>query len=170
MQNILNRFSNNQPEISNPIRERILKYLTENDWNVQQGEHTLSVRVRCNNATFPMYIFITEENHLIQVYSTLEVGIPENKRSYVSEFCNRVNYCMPIGNFEFDMDDGEVRYKTYLALREHIEFLTDDIIEDLIVSNFSNMDTYYHGLMRILYSNETDIKKIIEEIENPVKA
>lgn len=169
MQNILKRFSTNQPEIANPIRERILKYLTENDWNVQQGEYSLSIRVRCDNAIYPIYIFIFEESRIIQIYSYLEAGIPENKKTVISEYFTRINYGMPIGNFELNLDDGGVRYKTSISIGDNIEFLTEGIIEALIVDNYCNMDRYYPGFMRILYSNDTDIKKIIQEIEDPVK-
>jgi Uncharacterized conserved protein len=169
MQNILKCFSNNQPEISNPIRQRVLKYLTDNDWSsIQQGEHSINVRVRCTNAVFPIYIYTFEESRIIQVYSYLEASIPENKRSAVSDFCTRVNYDLLIGNLEFNLDEGDVKYKTSIALGENIEFLTDEVIDNLIEFNYINMDKYYPGIMRILYSNDTNIKKIIEEIENPV--
>jgi hypothetical protein len=169
MQNILKCFSNNQPDISNPIRQRVLKYLTDNDWrNIQQGEYSINVRIRCTNAVFPIYIYTFEESRIIQVYSDLEAGIPENRRSAVSEFCTRVNHNMLIGNFEFNMDEGDVGYKTAIALGDNIEFLTDEVIDNLIEFNYNTMNKYYPGIMRILYSNDTDIKKIIEEIENPV--
>lgn len=166
----MKHFSNNQPEISNPIRQRILKCLTDNDWNVQQGEYSLNVRVRCDNAIYPLYIFVSEEGCMIQVYSYLDANIPEHKRSAVSEYFTRANSGMNVGNFEFDMDSGEIKYKTYLCLGNNLEFLTDDIIENLIGLNYSSMDKYYPGIMRILYSNDADIKKIIEDIENPVQA
>lgn len=169
MQNLIKCFSNSQPDMSNPIRERVIRYLTENDWNVQHGDNSLNLRVRCSNAIYPVIIYISEEDRRIQVYSHIDVNIPENKRSAVAEYCTRANFRMDIGNFEFDMDNGNVQYKTYLCLGDNIEFLTDDILENMIGFSYSNIDNYYPGIMRILYSNESDIKKIIDEIENPVK-
>ncbi|MCO5383430.1 MAG: YbjN domain-containing protein [Methanosarcina barkeri] len=94
--------------------------------------------------------------------------IYENKRASIAEFCTYVNYDMPIGNFEFDLDDGEVRYKTSIALGKNIDLLTDEVIERLIWLNSNNMDLYYPGIMRINFSNvdNIDVKAIIQDIEN----
>lgn len=123
--------------------------------------------MRCDNAVFPIYIYIFEDSHIIEVYSYLDTVISENKRAGVSEFCTRVNSGMPIGNFEFDMEDGEVKYKTSIALGDNIEFLTDDVIDRLIEINYNNIDLYYPGFMQINFSNNFDVKTIIEEIEKP---
>lgn len=161
----VSKLFSNTPEVTDPIRQRVIKYLTDEGWNFQQGKYSVNSRIRCENAVYPIYIFHFEESRMIQVYSYLETVIPENKRSVVAEFCTRINFRMPNGNFEFDMDDGEVRYKTYLALGDNIEFLTNELIDRVIVANYSNMDLYYPGFMRILYTNNTDVKAILEEIE-----
>lgn len=167
-QKVTKLFSNT-PEVTAPIRQRIMTFLTDDGWNFQQDKYSLNTRVRCKNAVFPIYIYILEENPTIQVYSYLDTVIPENKRAAVSEFCTRVNHNMPIGNFEFDMDEGEVRYKTSIALGNNIEFLTDELLDRLIVTNYSNMDLYYPGFMQINFSDNVDVKTIVEEIENPKK-
>lgn len=163
----VSKLFNNKPEVTDPIRQRIIKFLTDDGWNFQQGEHSLNSRVRCQNAIYPIYIFIGENNCNIQVYSYLDTVIPENKRAAISEFCTRINYNMPIGNFEFDIDEGEVRYKTSITVGNNIEFLTDDVVDKLIVINYSNMDTYYPGFMQILFSNKVDVKAVVQELENP---
>ncbi|WP_292387746.1 YbjN domain-containing protein [Methanosarcina sp. UBA5] len=168
-QKIVNLFKgDNAPEITDPIMQRVIKYLSDNQWSFQQGEYFLNARVRCKNAVYPTYISIYEDNFIIRVYSYLDSTIYEDKRVAVAEFCTRVNYDMPIGNFEFDLDDGEVRYKTSIALGENIEFLTDEIIDRLIWTNINSMDLYYPGIMRINFSNDNniDVKAIIQEIEN----
>lgn len=166
MQSILKPV-NNQSEITDPIKQRVIKYLMDNEWGFQQGDFSLFVRARCKNAAFPIYIFVFEESTTICVYSYLGTVIPENKTAEIAEFCTRVNYDMPNGNFEFDMDEGEVRYKTSMIIGSNIELLTDEMIDHLIWGNCDCMDLYYSGFMKINYSNDVDIKAIIKEIENP---
>jgi hypothetical protein len=45
--------------------------------------------------------------------------------------------------------------------------LTDEIIDNLIWVNCNNLDLYYTGFMKIMYTENPDIKSIIQEIENP---
>lgn len=170
VQKIVNIFKgDNTPEVNDPIRQRVMKYLSEDQWTFQQGDYSLSARVQGKNAVYPISFFIWEVDPDIRVYTYIDTRIYENKRATVAEFLTRANYNMPFGNFEFDMDEGEVRYKTSIAIGKNIEFLTDEILEQLIWVNVSNMELYYPAIMRINFSNENniDVKAILQEIENP---
>ena len=129
--------------------------------------YSLNIRTKGKNAEHSMYIFINEESFTIQVYAYLSSIIYENKRTAIAEYLTRANDNLPIGNFEFDIDSGEVRHKTSIAIGEkNIGFLTDEILDSLIWTNSDNMDFYYPGIMRINFSNDNiDVKAIIQEIE-----
>jgi hypothetical protein len=65
------------------------------------GKWTLSARV-------------LEEEGLIIFHSICPITVPTERRAAVVEFLSRVNYGLSLGNFEIDLDDGEVRFKTVL--------------------------------------------------------
>jgi hypothetical protein len=45
------------------------------------------------------------------VYCVLPDRVPEPRRDAVAMLLTRINYGLVIGNFELDLDDGEVRFK-----------------------------------------------------------
>jgi hypothetical protein len=52
-----------------------------------------------------------EDAGSLAVYSVLPVHVPEERRTAVALLLARINYGLIIGNFELDLDDGEVRFK-----------------------------------------------------------
>jgi hypothetical protein len=51
---------------------------------------------------------------LIVFHSICPFNVPAERRAAVAEFLSRVNHGLSLGNFEIDLDDGEVRLKTVL--------------------------------------------------------
>jgi hypothetical protein len=52
-----------------------------------------------------------EELDVACVYSVLPERVPQPRRQAIATLLARVNYGLVIGNFELDLDDGEVRFK-----------------------------------------------------------
>ena len=80
----------------------------------------------------------------------------------VSEFITRANFGMIIGNFELDLSDGEVRYKTSVDL-EGVD-IQSNMLRNLLYANVLTMDKYFTGLMRVIYGGIT-AQEAIQEIE-----
>jgi hypothetical protein len=163
----------NVSEIKEPIKERIVKYLNENDWcSFQIKEHYISTRVegRPGNS-YSFYIFIDEERSRLTGITTMENRIIEKSRSAIAELTTRINYARTVGNFELDMDDGEVRYKTYIDLLNSIDFLTDDVICDFIWYNVNSMDFHHIAIMQINYAidNNINVKEFLDKFYNEDK-
>ena len=60
-------------------------------------------------------IDIRESSYL--VYAHIPVAVPSGdfkKKAAMAEFLSRANYGLTNGNFEFDWEDGSVRYKSYV--------------------------------------------------------
>ena len=71
------------------------------------------------------------------------------------------NYGLANGNFELDVRDGEIRYKTYVNCKE-LESLPSQIIKDSILVGWCMMERYGNGIAAIAmgFSDaETEIKK-----------
>ncbi len=80
----------------------------------------------------------------------------------MTEFINRANFGMIIGNFELDLGDGEVRYKTSVDL-EGVD-IQANMLRNLLYANVLTMDKYFTGLMRVTYGGIT-AEEAIREIE-----
>ena len=70
---------------------------------------------------------------------------------------------MFIGNFELDLSDGEIRFKTSVDL-EGAEF-TSTVFRNLLHTNLSTADRYYPGLMRMLWSDDVTAEEAVAHVE-----
>lgn len=75
--------------------------------------------------------------------------MPLEQRLLMAEFLTRVNYGLKIGNFEMDFKDGEIRYKTSIAVEG--DRLTSPLVRELVCHNLSIMDNYFPGIMKVIY-------------------
>jgi hypothetical protein len=95
------------------------------------------------------YVYIQDEQDRVLFYSVLGEKIPEDKLMSIAEMICRVNYNLPVGNFELDFEEGELRCKTYM---QTIDNRANHIasIKRLVYDNISLMDQYLPDIRQIL--------------------
>jgi len=76
----------------------------------------LSMEYEGENGRWPCYAQAHGDQDRYVFYSVIPVTAPEDRRIAVAELLTRANYGMLIGNFELDLDDGEIRYKTSIDM------------------------------------------------------
>lgn len=97
-------------------------------------------------------------------YSIGLATTPPERRLALAEFITRANFGMLIGNFEMDMDDGEIRFKTSIDVEG--DQLTTALVNQLVRLNIEMMDKYLPGLHSV--ANEgTDPLTAIFAVEGP---
>jgi hypothetical protein len=64
------------------------------------------------------FIDVRNDPPRLAIYSVYPDQTDPEARSEVAELLTRLNYGMYIGNFELDLDDGSVRFKTSLELAD----------------------------------------------------
>jgi len=111
----------------------------------------LTLNFKGDSGQWSCYVQARDENGLFAIYSISPLHAPEDKRLALSEYITRVNYNMAIGNFEMDMDDGEIRYKTSIDVTG--DELTPALVRRLVYANLLNMDKYYPGVVAIAESD-----------------
>lgn len=89
----------------------------------------------------------------------LKVG--EGDKNDVAEFLHRVNYRTIFGCFEFDFDEGEIRYR--LTLNCHASMPEQDDFEDLWNSPAYMFERYGNGIIAVCKKLATP-KEIYEYI------
>jgi len=107
-----------------------------------------------------------EENRLFLFYSICPKKVTPENHLAVTEFITRANYDMPIGNFEMDWTEGEVRFKTSVGLGP-LDW-SDELIRVAVYTNLFSMNQYIAPLFqvmagRLLPQEAIDLAEISDE-------
>jgi hypothetical protein len=81
----------------------------------------------------------------------VQCKVPPEKRQAVAEFIARANHGILVGNLELDLSDGEIRYKSSIALADGE--LTPGMADTLVGVNVSTLDRYLPGIMSLLWND-----------------
>jgi len=144
------------------ILDSVIRFFREDDWKFSQleGAPVLRMGFSGTNGKWTCIAQAREDQNQFVFYSICAVNVPEDKRPAVAEYLTRANYGLVLGNFEFDLSDGEVRYKTSIAVGS--EDLSPPLVKPLVYANVLMMDKYLPGLMAILYANTTPDQAIAQ--------
>ena len=131
----------------------LYEILNDNGWEFDFDEKNeiIKLEVRGVNANFRSFLLVDEEQESLLCNTHINQKIPHAKRLEVCDFMSRVNYELANGNFEMDMDNGEIRYRTFLDLAEAKP--SKEQITNIVWNGVLGFDTYYPGLMRLVYGN-----------------
>jgi hypothetical protein len=80
----------------------------------------------------------------------LEFGrkAPADRRGAVAEFVCRANWGMAVGNFEFDFDDGEVRFR--VGIEYGTEELSPQMISNAVLCAMDAVEHYAPALLAVM--------------------
>lgn len=97
---------------------------------------------------------ITHEDAYLQVAAAYPFKVRNEKlRPSTAELITRANYCMPLGKFEMDMSDGEVRFHV-----SHVIGglgLTAEMIEKQFITAYFTADRYFPAFMQHIHAGYT---------------
>jgi hypothetical protein len=117
--------------------------------------------VECRNAWFHInggtailrcHFEMDDAEHLLQISIRVPLMVCEAFRPAAAEYLTRANYGLHLGAFQFDMNDGEVRYHLSHVIEKEISPQT---IGGLFKSSMSLCERYLPGLMQVLYAGIT---------------
>lgn len=146
------------------IRDAIDDFLGEAEWTASplpKNPDWLRMNHHGDSGHWICYLQVREEQEQFFFFSMAALFVPAERRKAVAEFITRANYGMILGNFEMDISDGEVRYKTYFDAQGFE--LTRKTVETHIFANLATFDRYNAGLMSVAFGEiepETAIAKI----------
>ena len=126
--------------------------------------HSLRLSIQGKNADWTCLVRVFEQTERVLVYSILPANAPEATRADLALMLTQINYGLIVGNFELDVEDGEIRYKTSIDA-EGIS-LNGTVLRNLLYGNFFSMDLYYYALMQAIDGNH-DLQGLIQRAEQP---
>jgi hypothetical protein len=135
------------------IFDSMVKFFEEDNWHFvqEEGESRLLMTVVGSSGDLTCLAEAREEQKTFVFYTIFGVNIPKHRRRDAAEFFTRANSGLVLGNFEMDMDDGEVCYKTSISVEDAP--LTSSEIRKLVYLGILMADRYLPGLITLLYSN-----------------
>lgn len=151
--------------IENALHEKDLNYTVLHS---RPHQKVLRLGFSLENGRCDTIIDIRPEANTVLIYCISPVRVPLNQRQRIAEFITRANYHLILGNFEMDMNDGDVRYKNAFIYDDFHE-LSDESFLRYLFTSLHMLDRYLPGIMAVIYGGVTPMQAIsaIEDRTNP---
>ena len=152
---------------SRAIVNAIETFLTNLDWNYRFDEDNgifhFGTRLKGKIKTIKYYVFVHEDSFSTIAVSPIEVDHKNPEEiAVMAQFLCRANYGLRNGNFELDVRDGEIRYKSFNNIRG-ME-VSREVIKDSIFVSAAMFERYSQGIVGIIYGG-LDAKEAMDLCE-----
>jgi hypothetical protein len=136
--------------MAGPLYDAVVAYLRGRDLELDEDpeQDTVSFPVVLADAEWRVYAWARDDMSQVLVHSVLPYFIPEERRVEAALFLTRANLGLGLGNWELDLDDGEVRFKTCLDLNG--EPPTAGLIKPQFDANLYTFHQYLAGLAAVV--------------------
>ena len=141
--------------------DALYDFLRRDGWPVADedaGQMALAVPVETEAGRWVCAGNIINGRAVLCFSSIVPVFVPEPARSGMAEFLHRANEGLLYGGFQFDLDEGEVRYVTTLDLTDvdaaalQSSGVLTGLIRRLIYANVAGTDQYYSAVMAVAHA------------------
>lgn len=149
-----------QEQIVDAVRD----WLDGDEWHYEyNAEHHLinmGINLKSKIKSGKIFIDIKDDCYVVYLYSPIDGD--KDKIDELLKYLTLANRGLLNGNFELDLSDGEIRYKTFVNC-DGMKTLPTEVIQDSIYIPCIMMDRYGDGIAALAlgFSDaETEIKKI----------
>ncbi len=112
-----------------------------------EGRTALAMTVSDAPYEWSCFAITLEEDRQCLFSSSVPVTVPPNRLPAMIEALARANFGLPIGNFEIDLTDGELRYKTSIDVDN--SDLDAGLVRTLVYANISVTRRYLPALYAV---------------------
>ena len=116
----------------NAAYEELIHLLDEREVNYSTNDEHQSVctDLKGEVAAYRIVAHVDAEADLFQVFGYSPIRVPEGSRPAIAEAVARANYGLRVGKFEFNVDEGDLRFQASQALTG--ESVGESVIDRLI--------------------------------------
>jgi hypothetical protein len=159
------------PGEPNSLFDTVATYLDINDWHYEANPERgwFSMSYIGDDGTWRVVVDTTELEKVrrVLVYSIYPVRVPAARRLQAAEFIARINHGMTLGNFELDVDDGEIRVKTVTDVGEGE--MGDEVLDRLLLVNVHTANRYLAAMLSVAFGS-TSAQAAAELVEAAIAA
>lgn len=105
------------------IERSVKEYLDSQNWKYKHDEDKhrfiFGMKLDCENVDGCMLVVTARDEEDLSCKALYEEKVPEHRRAAVTEYITRANYGLFLGNFQMDLNDGELIYQTYSVFYDH---------------------------------------------------
>ena len=154
--------------LMNAAYEKLIQHLDEHhiSYLTNSEHHSICADFRGEVGTHRIVATVESDDNLFQVFGYSPVRVPQGSRPAIGETITRANYCMKVGKFEMDLDQGDLRFQAAQILP--YDTIEDETIRRLIGTAMGMLDTYLPAVLSVIYGNELpqDAIKCVEKRQN----
>lgn len=148
-----------------PLLEKAMAYFQSDDWDTQPISDTvLQTAFKGDNGEWDCLAVVLDSSNHFLFYSIIGKPVPDACRQQMALFLHRANHGLNLGNFEFDMNQGELRFKTSVQV-EPSQF-SHELFQSLVHHNVLVVDEYLPGIRSII-DESMSAEAAIMMIESP---
>jgi len=138
----------------------IKDFLKSQQWQYTKvdGKNVLLFGIGGKNGNFQCIADLIEDEKRFIFFTVCGANTPTDKRQIMLELLNFLNYRLFFGNFEMDLEDGEIRFRTSISFN-NIE-VNQNFIEELIMTGITIMDKSLPSLVGVMFG-DMSIKKAL---------
>lgn len=144
------------------LLDTVKQFFDEDDWPYDENEEQSRLYTgfsTTDDVAWRCRAIADEERQMVIFFSHAPNNAPYESRPEMIEFLTRANYGLLIGNFEMDINDGEIRYKTSLDLRDTT--LTTEMVRNIVYNNVFTMKRYLPGIEAVIAGESTPAEAIL---------
>jgi len=130
------------PEAATTLYANVIHLLREAGWKLQPSEQhrSITMLMEGRHGAWPCVVVVLEDEQQVVIYSASGLRVPPERRATLAELVARANFGMAIGNFELNLDTGELRYKTSIDVSASA--IDGGLLDRLVRANIETMDRY----------------------------
>ena len=147
------------------IYEAVKSYFDADEWSGEEvDDGVLAFRFESEAGDqWGCLAVAVEDAEQFVFYSVRLEPMPAARRAEATELIMRANHGMQVGNFEMDLADGEIRFKTSIDV-EGSE-LTAQLCRNMVDLNLMIMGVYFDGFTAVSKGDKS-AADVIEELES----
>ena len=129
-------------KVAQNVYETICQMFDDMDFNYERHDEDLVISCTVRGDDFPMEIlfFVYADREIVQLLSPMPYHINEDKRADAAIAVAVANYGLINGSFDYDMSDGEIRFRATQAFMDSI--LGKEVFRYMLAVASSSIDKY----------------------------
>lgn len=137
-----------QPVMFDVVR----KFFQEEQWDCQTVGSKPLIRAgyRGERGTWVCYAQVDEKKRRFLFHAATGMQIPASYWPRVIEYLNRVNCALALGNFELDVETGDVRYRA--GVETPNAELSVEVVRAIAYGAVRALDHYIPGVVAVIHS------------------
>ena len=132
----------------------IEKHLRDDEWYYTKSAdypNQIDVPVIGKNTRLSCCFRVNPERDLIAFYVYIACKVPEGRRKEAMEYLTRVNFGLYLGNYEMNVETGDVRFKVSMDVEGGT--VSTVMIKNMMDAGISIADRCNNGLMEVMFSH-----------------